>query len=316
MKISNYKFTKLVFAAFLTLFLSSASTKNSFACATGCAILDISTSSLLPSRVGGLAFVEYDYINQDQNWSGTRSASKDLNHHKRIKTQIATAGLQYNFNRDFGLTLRVPYVSREVKVEDHSTGHILQHSNHSIGDIRLTGTYSGFVNDMSSGIILGAKLPTGDYKYSEFHHRDFQIGSGSTDVIVGGYKIGKLSDDGVVGYFAQGTLQKPVATSQNYRPGGEVNIALGANYNFGQVGEFSKVLPLIQLITSKKMQDRGINSDGSNTGYSQILLSPGIELDTKEFKFYADMKLPVYNNVRGNQLAVTEMFKFIVGYKF
>ena len=39
---------------------------------------------------------------------------------------------------------------------------------------------------MSTGLIFGVKLPTGDWKFAGFD-RDTEIGSGSTDVLVGGY---------------------------------------------------------------------------------------------------------------------------------
>lgn len=303
-------------ASILMAFFIVASTKNAAACACGCGVFDISTSSLIPSKPGGLAFFEYDYINQNQNWHGDKSASADNNEDKKIQTQIMTAGLQYNFNRDWGLTLRVPYVDRQVKMANEDDSEIIKNSNHTIGDVRLTANYSGFFSDMSTGLTFGIKLPTGDYKYSGFDSRDTQIGTGSTDAIIGAYHLGKLSDDGALGYFVQGAWQKPIMTTKDYRPGDEFNAAVGAVYDFGKVGEFSKVAPLLQIVGSDRLKDHGANADLINSGYSRLMLSPGIELQTKSFKFYADMELPIYYNVRGNQLEAGQIFKFIVGYKF
>ena len=308
------KSSKLIIALIALLIFSA--TKNASACACGCGVFDVSTSSLIPSKQGGLAFFEYDYINQGQNWHKEKSAPKENNADRDIQTQIMTAGLQYNFNRNWGLTARLPYVDRQVKMANEESGEIMKNANRAIGDVRLTANYSGFSSDMSTGIILGVKLPTGDYKYSGFDSRDLQIGTGSTDSIVGAYHLGKITDDGVMGYFVQGTWQKPFMSVKDYRPGQEFNIAAGAYYDFGRVGEFSKVAPLLQLIGSNKSKDRGANADILNSGYSRVLFSPGIELDTKDFKFYADVELPIFNNVNGNQLAVEQIFKFIVGYKF
>jgi len=313
------KITKLGFIAILTAFFAFSSIDKALACACGCALFDVSTSSLIPSKKGGLAFFEYDYVSQGQNWHGTKSAASDDNEDKNITTQIMTAGLQYNFNRDWGLTMRIPYVDRQVKMVskgDMGMEMVMKSSDRLLGDVRLTTNYSGLSADMSTGLIFGVKLPTGKYDSTKFDARDMQIGTGSTDSILGAYHLGKLTDDGVVGYFVQGTWQKPIMTVKDYRPGDEENIALGAYYDFGRVGAFSKVSPLLQLIASNKSSDKGANADILNSGYSRVLLSPGIELDIKQFKFYADVELPIYNNVKGNQLAVEQIFKFIIGYKF
>ena len=44
-----------------------------WACACGCGVFDVGTSSLMPERAGGTVFLNYDYQNQNQNWSGTSS---------------------------------------------------------------------------------------------------------------------------------------------------------------------------------------------------------------------------------------------------
>ena len=70
------------------------------------------------------------------------------------------------------------------------------------------GVYSGFSKDMSTGLIFGVKLPTGDWKYSGFD-RDVEIGSGTTDLLLGGYHQDKLDKNGQFGWFAQVMWQKP-----------------------------------------------------------------------------------------------------------
>ncbi|HEX2668088.1 MAG TPA: hypothetical protein VHP13_06915, partial [Gammaproteobacteria bacterium] len=44
------------------------------ACACGCGVFTVGTSALLPNGTGGNLFLEYGYLDQDQNWSGTSSA--------------------------------------------------------------------------------------------------------------------------------------------------------------------------------------------------------------------------------------------------
>jgi hypothetical protein len=305
-------------AAFSAIILYLLSVNNSFACACGCGMFDVATSSLIPNQKESLAFLQYDYVDQGKNLHGVKSAPEANNEDRKIKTQTTTLGLQTMFNRNWGFNVRVPYVNRKVKmVHEHMMEEELMKSNvNSLGDIRLNGIYSGFFDDMSTGITFGVKLPTGDYKAQDFHDRATQIGTGSTDLLLGAYHLGKLTDDGVMNYFLQGSLQKPVAIKDNYRIGDEANLSIGANYDFGRVGAFKKVAPILQLVATDKMRDRGINADADNSGYTRLMLVPGIEVDYDQFRFYADFGLPIYNNVNGNQLAATSIFKVIVGYKF
>ena len=63
------------------------------ACACGCGVFDVGTSSLMPERAGGTVFLNCDYQNQNQNWSGTSSAPGENNEDKKIETHTVTLGL-------------------------------------------------------------------------------------------------------------------------------------------------------------------------------------------------------------------------------
>ena len=54
--------------------------------------------------------------------------------------------------------------------------------------------YTGFSKDLSTGLIFGLKFPSGDYTAPGFDPDD-QIGSGSTDLILGGFHKGLLTGD-------------------------------------------------------------------------------------------------------------------------
>ena len=83
-----------------------------WACACGCGVFDVATSSMLPQGPGGMAFLNYDYQDQNQNWSGSSSAPADNNDDKKIETHFLTLGLQYMFNRSWGAQIEVPYWNR------------------------------------------------------------------------------------------------------------------------------------------------------------------------------------------------------------
>lgn len=40
------------------------------ACACGCSVFDVGGSSMLPEGTGGMAFLNYNYQDQNQGWNG------------------------------------------------------------------------------------------------------------------------------------------------------------------------------------------------------------------------------------------------------
>jgi len=72
------------------------------ACACGCDVFDVGTSSMFPKELGAMAFLSYDYQDQDRNWSGTSQAPAADNDDKDLQTQFLTFGLQYMFSPSWG----------------------------------------------------------------------------------------------------------------------------------------------------------------------------------------------------------------------
>jgi hypothetical protein len=287
--------------------------KIDYACACGCGVFDVGSSAMMPMGAGGMYYLEYDYGDQNRNWSGTSKRPAENNGDKEIKTSFYKLGAQYMFNRKWGVEGEVPYSSRRFKTTDPDTSDIVSFDHSAFGDIRLKGIYSGFSQDMSFGITFGIKLPNGDYKYGHFD-RDTEIGTGSTDSILGGYHMGNMSATN--SWFAQGQWERAFMISDNYRPGDEFDGAIGITHTLKPRGRFTTIAPLLQLIGSYRLKDAGANANPDNTGYSRILLSPGIETDAGDYRFYADVEVPVYQNVIGNQVTSPVQFKIIVGRSF
>ena len=107
---------------------------------------------------------------------------------------------------------------------------------------------------------LGLKLPTGRLQiFLRVVDRDTQIGTGSTDILLGGFYRGTVSRNLRLDWFAQLQLDVPTLIQDQYRPGVELDTAAGVNYRgfwFGKV----KVSPLAQLIFSERTSDSGANS--------------------------------------------------------
>jgi len=282
------------------------------ACACGCAIFDVGTSTLLPSGPGGTVFFEWDYLDQTKNWHGSSRAPAANNDDKDIRSNFYLAGGQYMFNDDWGAMVEVPFTDRHFVTADSGSPEAFDHS--AFGDLRLMGVYSGLTPDMSIGVIFGVKLPTGDSTFKNFDP-DVEIGSGSTDILLGAYHTGSIDMAGDFQWFVQGLWQHHIATQHNYTPGSEVNGALGVSYANWHVGPNVSIEPVMQVVASYRGRDGGVG-DPANTGYTRFLVSPGIAMSVNTWKLYADVEVPFYQNVNGNQLVAPSALKLIASYSF
>ena len=176
-------------------------TTAALACACGCSVFDVGGLDLPQEQDhGGRVFFEYWSGNQTQNYVGSSKASPALNNDKQINTQWYNVGFSYSFNRDWGVMVRVPTVNRSLTTDTGPPDGIQTFNSKDIGDVEVMGMYTGFFKDLSTGIMFGVKLPTGTYTAPGFD-RDTQIGSGSTDLLLGAFHRGLLSGDNAWQYF-------------------------------------------------------------------------------------------------------------------
>lgn len=152
-----------------------------WACACGCGVFDVGTSSMLPQGPGGMIFAEYDYMDQNMNWSNGSPAPAADNGDHDIRTDFTTLGFQYMFNRSWGAQVELPY---DIRKYEATGGGSTTWS--TVGDLRLEGIYTGFFPDMSAGVTFGLKLPTGNdsHDITTILDRDTELGTGSTDILL------------------------------------------------------------------------------------------------------------------------------------
>ncbi len=290
----------------------------------------------ISSKPGFAADLSYSYINQDQQRYGTSAASSALINSQLAKgqeieaytkTQTVTASLIYN-DDDWGVNVQIPYVRRTHATygttaplgSSYSTS-----ADNSIGDVRLMGRYDGFSQDKSSGVIGGVKLPTGNTR-ATFNSgtsagqpldAGLQIGTGSTDLILGAYTTGTI---GSYGWFVEGTVQHAVATRKalgnlDYRPGDAYLVSSGIRYAAFGAG----VSPMLQLNIIKRQPDSGALTVPTDpvtgvpvSGGILAYLAPGVSLrlggGTSAYGF---VQLPIYQNV--NSLQITPRYTITVG---
>jgi hypothetical protein len=303
-----------------------------WACACGCGVFDVGGSSMLPSGSGGMAYLQYDYQNQDHNWSGSAQAPAANNGDKDIKTDFTIVGFQYMFNHSWGVSAEIPYDYRTFKTLGGPSGNALTTLKwDALGDLRLHAIYTGFSEDLSSGLEFGLRLPTGNFTHNDPWgdvDRDSEIGSGSTDLLLGGFHRGHVAGNEHWGWFAQGELDLPVGSQDEYDPGWELDSAAGIQYQGWSWGRVH-VSPLAQAIFSFRGSDSGANASGGinasdppatlgqpNSGYQRLLLSPGLEFHIHPATIYADVEVPVWQHFTGNQLAAAVLFKLNVSFHF
>lgn len=305
-----------------------------WACACGCNVFDVGSSAQLPkeSESGGSVYFEWDHANQNTNWNGLSKAPAANNSDKRILTDWYVAGFQYMFNRDWGIQARLPYAARSFTTQ-LDDGSLPTYRVSDFADLQITGVYTGFSRDLSTGLIFGLKLPTGNFAAKGFD-RDTQLGSGSTDLILGVFHRGMITGDNAWQYFGQIKWAEPIATqsafdedagrSLDYRPGSYIDGSFGIAYNnWYHVGPFDKIAPMLQIVGLHHQPDSGGAAMPDDTGYDRLLIAPGVEFtkvlddpENKTLKVYGDVEIPVYQRANGNQLVSPALFRIVTAFTF
>jgi hypothetical protein len=328
--------------------LVGASTTAALACACGCSVFDVGGLDTPQEQDhGGRVFFEFWSGDQTRNYVGSTRAPAGINVDKDLNTQWYNVGFQYMFNRQWGVMVRMPmFVNRSLTTDTGAFAGIDTFNSRDLGDLEVMGMYTGFFNDMSTGVIFGLKLPTGPYAAPGFD-RDNQISSGSTDLILGGFHRGLLTGDNAWQYFLQATWRQPFlyrdapdpqgffdgngGLIQSYHPGMQVDGSAGIIYNnlYNVLG-FDKITPLAQIIISHRNADSGTGSDPFNSGFDRVLLSPGIEFtkvldeaNNRVLKTYFDIEFTAYyranaanNNGTEGQLVAPYLIKLVTSYNF
>ena len=289
-----------------------------WACACGCGIYEVGTSAMLPAMPGEMVTVEYDYQDQNQNWAGTSSAPAENNNDKNIRTTWYTLAYQDMVSRSWGFQLEVPYERRHFETTGGASGDDLVSLDfRGMGDLRIEGLYTGFSGDMSQGLTFGLKLPTGSYTHNDAYgdiDRDTEIGSGSTDLLFGWYNRFDLGADWQA--IGQAYLDLPVLTQVQYRPGAEFDTAVGAYYTGFKIGGV-RLSPIGLLKLSLRSSDSGVNSANPvASGFVRLFAAPGLELDYRRLKVFTDVELPLYYDIRGNQLVARSLVRLSVSAMF
>ncbi len=268
-------------------------------------------SQALATNGGFKVDFRYDTNNQTQTRSGTSAVATwpVSGYEQELQTlnQTYTLGLDYSENAHWGLNVQLPYIART-----HSTnGYNFDGTDagatqkEGLGDMKVVARLQGVLVQQTLGLQVGLKLPTGSTTQvydtgaiaGQPLARSLQLGTGTTDTILGLYSFGNLP--GKFDYFAQALYQRANSASLGYRPGDAVNANLGFRY----LG-FDSIIPMFQFNAQWLDRDSGVNADAANTGSQTLYLSPGFSVPIASyFNAYLFWQLPVYQNYYGYQLA-------------
>ena len=300
----------------MAILLAAAMTPSlASACACGCGMFDVGMPGLaLPSSQGGSINLQQTFLDQNQAMQGNSKIPLSQSPDQRINTTFTNLNAQYQFSRDWGMMAMVPYWQRSFDTDanfGNGAPQIVNSKVNTLSDIRLMGMYTGFSPDMSSGLIFGAKLPTGTYAAPGFD-RDTQPGTGSTDILLGGYRMGQEHH---WGWFAQGIYRSAISTRDDYRPGNSLQLVAGMHYDAFQ--HSTHVIPTLMLNATIRQADTGINSNTLNSGLKTVYLTPGVLVNiTKHWQANASLYLPVYEYVSGIQLVPKQIASAGITYNF
>jgi len=308
-----------------------------WACATcGCTLSKDWLGGQGMGSAGWSIGLSYDFIDQNQLRVGTTKLSlaqadailntgPNAPSGNEVETQTltrtTTLNLDYN-TPEWGVSVQLPMVYRYhttnqngIYPNDTSNAQSYNFSQvDSLGDLRIVGRYA-VLADSTAGVTVGVKLPTGQTNAQfagyggntgDYVDPSLQAGTGSTDLLLGGYYTGQVED---FGWFAQALWQHALSSQAGYTPGDAITANVGLRYAaMGQT-----VVPLLQLNVVHRNTDSGFNAsreaDGTpQTGGNLVYLAPGVSATLGNgFRAYGYVQIPIYQNVNGVQLVAKEI---------
>ena len=262
--------------------------------------------------------LRFEYIDQDQPRAGSRKVGVGElpQDHDEIRTinrnWIGT--FDYTFNQDWGVSATLPIVNRDHSHIGHEMGQDLPESWHftELGDTRVLGRRQWHAESAEAerldffGATFGLKLPTGrsDVRSDdgELAERALQPGTGTTDLLFGGYFRRVLASGS--SWFADLLWQHPLNGHEQFRPGDRVSLDVGYRR------EMSERLGLmLQLNFLHRARDSGNQAEPDDSGGKFLFLSPGVSYALgKNLQLYSFVQLPLYQYVNGVQLTADWSF--------
>lgn len=271
--------------------------------------------------MGMLSQVESNYVGVRYR---TMSFDSHLLYAEHLRTseyfRVAELWARYSPVASVALTASLPYQFNRQRVDG------IDKEERGIGDVLLMGQYTVFTTDptlcevpqgedavLEHRVVVGAgvKLPTGRYRFDEAAEEEgvananFQLGTGSTDVLLtGGYTVG-LGDASL---HAEVNYRINTVNSRNYRFGNRVVGALAMAYSVEATESWS-VVPELGLYGEWSQHDTRNSSTVRETGGTLLAATVGADMYISQrmlvgAKFYA----PVAQDLADGQIRTHSRF--------
>jgi hypothetical protein len=313
-------------AAFAAAAISLAGASHVVACSVcGCSLSSDWVAQGVTITPGLDASIRYEYFEQSDLRSGTGSVDRSaLTFPNENEIQQRTVNrntwldLNYVMDSAWAVTASIPYHDRFHTTIAEGDTDISTSRASGLSDVRLLVRYQKSDSTQSFGVQFGLKLPTGRFaqNFAEgpqaggLLDRGLQLGTGTTDVILGGSWFARPVEN--LGTFVQATLYQPLAARDGFIPSTSLTLSGGVRWL-----NSSRFTPQLQLNIKAEDREHGVNADTPNSGGTIAYLSPGLTAElaanTSAFLF---VQLPVYQRVNGLQLEPKWLLSFGLRWKF
>jgi hypothetical protein len=276
------------------------------------------TSESAMVGAGSTFDLRYESIRLDQPRTGTDNIAVGQipRHHDEVKTanHNLVATFSHNFASGWGVSVTAPVVDRDhLHLHNHRGAQLPEEwSFTEVGDVRVVGRYQLPVlgdplKPATSGLLFGLKLPTGKTDVANsagsVAERSLQPGTGTTDLILGGYYHQQLPAQDL-SWFTQVQYQHALNQHDEFRPGAQLGVDVGIRQGVGD-----KLGALLQLNMAVKRRDSGNEAEPEDSGSRQVFISPGLSYAvTDSMQVYGFYQQPIYQNVNGVQLVARRAF--------
>ncbi len=291
---------------------STCATPRASACSIcGCSLSSDWALQNFNSSAGTEIDGRFEYFAQDQLRSGTHAVDRGtLTFPNDDEVQQKTLNRGYWLTIDqaiganWGITAQLPSYSRFHTTIAEGDTDISSSRASGIGDARILGRYQQQTLHQGWSFQFGLKLPTGKTDQTffagpqagELLDRGLQLGTGSTDAIVGASYFLRFAN--AWSAFAQTVVEVPFTAKDDYRPAASFNTNVGIRWL-----NTSRCTPQLQINARWDTREHGANADFDNSGDTIVDISPGLTVDvTQTSNLFVFLQLPLYQRVNGLQI--------------
>jgi hypothetical protein len=264
------------------------------------------------AHLGWSADVRLEQVTQQRLRSGTTNidpsqvtGEQAVERHTKNLNLVTT--LNYGFDADWSLALRVPLVHRDhlhdlIDVQTGALGPSEQWRFTRLGDVQAILRRQWQLADASAAAAVfgGLKLPTGSIRIGNADgsraERALQPGTGTTDLVLG--VAGRRALGASDAVFGQLSLTQALNAREQFKPGARLELSGGWSHAYSP-----GLGAVLQLNLRHRRHDSGDQAEPDNSGSTTLDLSPGVTFaPAGASTLYAYVQLPVYQRVRGIQL--------------